>query len=170
MTKTAKKQPVKNQPKQEDFARHQKRGGTYLVVADETEEFQVALKYAAQMANANECRVGIFYVMEAQDFIHWGKIEERMRDEQREEAEKVMAEACAVLKTVTDTEPSLYLEEGARMDKLIEVIENDYNISMLILCGGTQGSSPGPLVTHFTGKGLPKLRVPVMIVPDHLAL
>jgi len=152
------------------FACHQKWGGTYLVVADGTEEFQVALKYAARMANANKCRVGVFYVMESQDFTHWGNIEKRMRAEQRAEAEQFLNEACFTLNDICDAMPGLYLSEGGRMDSLTQAIENDPNISMLILGGGTQSANPGPLVSHFTGKGLPRLRVPVMIVPDHIGL
>jgi len=162
---------TENQPSNEErFARHQAWGGTYLVVADKTEEFPIALKYAARMANANKCRVGIFYVMESQEFTHWSNIEKRMRDELREEAEKVFYQACFILDEVSDLVPALYLAEGGRMDSLIETIENDHAISMLILAGGTQGSGPGPLVSHFTGKGLSRLRVPVMIVPDHFGL
>ncbi|NCT41135.1 MAG: universal stress protein [Alphaproteobacteria bacterium] len=159
-----------NQPISEKYAAHQTWGGTYLVVADRTEEFPVALKYAASMAHANKCRIGIFYVMENQGFTHWGNIEKRMRDEQREEAEQIINEACTKLSDLSDMMPTIYLVDGGRMDALVEVIENDPGIAMLILAGGTQGSGPGPLVSHFTGKGLSRLRVPVMIVPDHLAL
>lgn len=161
--------PIK--PEDAAFAQHQKWGSTYLIVADGSEDFPVALKYAAQMAHANKCRIGIFYVMEDQDFTHWGNIEKRMRDEQREQAEKVLHEACFLLsETVQDTLPGIYLTEGSRMEALASVIEDDASISMLILGGGTQGAGPGPLVSHFTGKGLSRLRVPVMVVPDHLGL
>ena len=158
------------QPKDDRYACHQRWGGTYLVVADESEEFQIALKYAARMANANKCRVGVFYVMENQEFTHWGNIEKRMRDEQRAAAEKTLNIACLALEDVLETMPVIYLVEGGKLDSLSDAIEQDENISMLILGGGTQGSGPGPLVSHFTGKGLSKLRVPVIVVPDHLGL
>ncbi|MFK7839071.1 MAG: universal stress protein [Bdellovibrionales bacterium] len=159
-----------NQPMDEKFARHQKWGGTYLVVADSSEEFPVALKYAALMANENKCHVGVFYVMEDQGFTHWSNIEKRIQDEQRNEAEKLLNQACISLESYTDVMPSLYLTQGRRTDALIETIENDPTITMLVLAGGTYGGNPGPLVAHFTGKGLSRLRVPVMIVPDHIGL
>lgn len=159
-----------NQPDDLSFASHQKWGGTYLVVADESEEFRVALKYGAQMANANKCRLGVLYILEGQDFIHWGNVEKRMRDEQREQAEKVLSQACFDISEYGGKIPTLYLEEGNRFEALTAAIENDHHISMLILGGGTQGSGPGPLVSHFTGKGLGRLRVPVLVVPDHYDL
>jgi len=170
MTRIEETQASIIQPKDDRFACHQRWGGTYLVVADGSEEFQIALQYAARMGNANKCRIGIFYVMESQGFTHWGNVEKRMRDEQREEAEKMINEACFHLSELSEAVPVVYLEEGGRIDALTEAITKDENISMLILAGGTQGSGPGPLVSYFTGKGLSKLRVPVMVVPDHLGL
>ena len=159
-----------NQPKNDAFAEHQRWGGTYLVVADESEEFQVALKYAVRMANANKCRLGIFYVLEDQGFMHWGNVEKRVHDEQRLQAERVLNEACFEVQERGGEIPALYLQEGGRIEALTTTIENDPNISMLILAGGTQGSGPGPLVSHFTGKGFSRLRVPVIVVPEHIDL
>lgn len=170
MTNTKKTDATIIQPKSDSFAEHQRWGGIYLVVADESEEFPIVLEYAIRMANTNKCRVGVFYVIEKQDFMHWGNIQERMRNEQREQAEQVLNEACINVEDQGGIMPAVYLEEGSRMEALSSVIENDPNISMLILCGNTQSNNPGPLVSHFTGKGLSRLRVPVMIVPDHLGL
>ena len=64
--------------------------------------------------------------------------------------------------------PALYLLEGSRAETLVEVINEDEHIRMLALAGKTKGGGPGPLVSYFTGKGLSRMRVPVLIVPDHL--
>ncbi len=149
------------------YASHQKWGGTYLIVADESEEFSVALKYATQMANRNKCRVGVLRVLETQDFMHWGNVEKRMRNEQREQAEKMLNRACFLIHEFGGKLPTVYMEKGPRIDALTRAIEGDSSISMLILAGRTHGTSPGPLVSHFTGKGLGRLRVPVLVVPDH---
>ena len=154
----------------ESYVQHQRWGGTYLVVADESEEFPVALQYAVKMANANKCRVCILYVMESQGFQHWGNVEKRMQDEQRALAELIVNRACIDVQDLDGNIPSIYIEEGTRTEVLTSTIERDPNISMLILAGGTQGGNPGPLVSYYTGKGLTRLRVPLMIVPDHLGL
>lgn len=150
------------------YARHQKAGGVYLTVADETQEFFVALEYAGRMAKANKCHVGVLHVIESQGFQHWGNIEERIRKDQREAAERMLNEASFKLEESGISCASFYLEEGGRMETLARVIEEDPNITMLILGGGTNSAGPGPLVSYFTGKGMARLRVPVMIVPDHL--
>jgi len=143
-------------------------GGMYLVVYDETEEFSVALRYAARLAASARGRLAILHVSDFGDFQHWNKIEDMMRRDQRAEAEKNL---LAVAKKVNDLNghiPSFYMREGEIEDTILEVINEDTNIRMLILGGGTHGSGPGPLVSHFTGKGLARLRVPVVIVPGHL--
>ena len=165
MTKTANTQSLVSE--KPAYAEHQRWGGTYLIVADGSEEFSVALCYAVRMANENKCRVGIVYVMENQGFLHWGNIEKRMLDEQRAEAEAMINKACIDVEDRGGALPAVYIEQGGRTDALMSVIENDENVSMLILAAGTQGNNPCPLVSHFTGKGLSKLRVPVMVVPDH---
>lgn len=144
-------------------------GGVYLVVYDETEEFSVALRYAARLAASARGRLAILHVSDFGDFQHWNKIEDMMRREQRMEAEKSL---LAVAKKVNDLNghiPAFYAREGNREEVILEVINEDADIRMLILGGGTQGGGgPGPLVSHFTGKGLGRLRVPVVVVPGHL--
>lgn len=143
-------------------------GGVYLVVYDETEEFSVALRYAARLAASVRGRLAILHVSDFEDFQHWNKIEDMMRREQRTEAEKNLQ---AIAKKVNDLNghiPAFYMREGSKEDTILEIINEDTDIRMLILGGGTQGGGPGPLVSHFTGKGLGRLRVPVVIVPGHL--
>ena len=50
-------------------------GGVYLVVADETDEFGVALRYAARMARANRGHLGILSILNIEDVQEWEKVE-----------------------------------------------------------------------------------------------
>lgn len=143
-------------------------GGVYLVVGDGSDEFNVALRYAARRAESGRAHVGILHIINVDDFQHWSNVEEMMRKELRAEAEKAI---WTHAKTVTDLNgrwPVLYIREGGRFDSIIDLINEDQNIRALILGGAEQASGPGPLVSHFTGKGLAKLRVPVVVVPGHL--
>ena len=142
----------------------------YLVIADETEEFQLALRYVALLAKDNGAHMAILYIMDKQDFQHWGDIQKRMQWEQRLEGEKLIWAAAARAYEISGLIPSLYLEEGGRLQVIIDVINRDRNLKKLILGGATHGSNPGPLTTYFTGKGLAQLRVPLTIVPGNLTL
>lgn len=145
--------------------------GTYLIFADKTEEFPVALHYAAKLARAHDAHPAIIRVVEPHDFTHWGNIESRMRQEMRMEAEQIVWQAARDIYDLTGTVPSVYIEEGSGPEALVEVIQKDPTIKMLILAADTSGSNPGPLTSYFTtGKGLSRLRVPVLVIPSHVPL
>lgn len=143
--------------------------GTYLVVADGSAEFLVAELYAAGLAKAHGAHPAIVRVIEPQDFMHWGGIENKMKAEMREEAERAVWEAARTMGEMTGVIPSIYIEEGEKAAVLEKIISGDSEIRMLILAGDTSGSNPGPLTSYFTSKGLAKLRVPVLIIPSHLS-
>lgn len=143
-------------------------GGVYLVAADETEEFSVALRYAARRAKAHRAHVGILHVVSIDDFQHWGNIEAIMRHELREQAEKFIWDSARTVNDLDGLRPCLYLREGDRIDALVDAINEDTNIRALILGAGTAASGPGPMVSYFTGKGISRLRVPLVLVPGHL--
>ena len=144
-------------------------GGTFLVVADETSEFNASLRYAARMAKAHRGHVCILYVMVIDDFQHWSNVEAIMRKEMRDQAEKFIWSVARRVNDLTGQIPGLYVEEGQPHDVLTRVMNDDLSIKMLILGGGGSGSSgQGALVNYFTGKGLDRLRIPVLVVPGHL--
>jgi nucleotide-binding universal stress UspA family protein len=143
-------------------------GGIYLVVYDETEEFSVALRYAARLVASSRARLGVLHVINLEDFQHWNKIEDIIKRDQRAEAEKKLTEVAKKVNDLNGHVPAFYVREGIKEEVLVEIINEDMNIKMLILGGGTHTGGPGPLVSHFTGKGLGRLRVPVVVVPGHL--
>ena len=140
----------------------------YLIIADETEEFQLALRYVALLARDNLAKVAILHVMDKQDFQHWGGIENRMRWEQRYEGEKLIWAAAQAVYEISGTVSALYLEEGGRLEVILDVLKRDLNIRMMVLAGSAQSGNPGPLVSYFTGKGLVQMPVPLTIVPGNL--
>lgn len=141
-------------------------GGVYLLIADDSYEFQLALQKTAAMAQQNKGHVALLYVIEEQGFLHWKNVEQRIRKEQREEAEKFMWELGYQLSTMSGQIPVLYIEEGQKREVIMATIAGDPQIKMLVLGAGSQSSNP--LVSYFTGKGLAELRVPLLVVPDHI--
>lgn len=143
-------------------------GGIYLVVVDGSEEFVIALRYAARRAEASRAHVGILQVISVEDFQHWSNVEAVMRKELRAEAEKSVWNIAKAVNDLNGQWPAIFIAEGNRTDVIVDLINKEENIRMLVLGGGTQSSGPGPLVQHFTGKGLSRLCVPVLVVPGHI--
>lgn len=140
--------------------------GVYLLVADESEEFQAALKKVAQMANQNNRRVAILYVMDDEGFLHWGTVEKRIYNDMRTEAEKRIREVTHRLYELCGQPAAIYIDQGNTREAILKVLNADTNIRMLVLGAGTASSNP--LVSYFTGKGLSSLKVPLLVVPDTL--
>jgi nucleotide-binding universal stress UspA family protein len=145
-------------------------GKIYLVVADETEEFNAALRYAARKAKSAGARVAILYVLnDDQGFLFWGRIEDRAKAERRAEAENFLNGVAARLKDMGGDAPMLFLQDGDdRAESIIAVIAACGNIAALVLGGDTRSRTPGPLVQYFSGKGMAQLQVPLIIVPGHI--
>lgn len=142
----------------------------YLIVADDTEEFDSALHYACKAAKANGTHIGVLHVMPNTEFQNWGNLEERMKQDRRAEAEKLLQDIAERIKALCGLVASLYIGEGYAPEAIIKTIKDNPNISNLFLAASTSGSSPGPLVTYFMGKGISKLPVPLTIIPDHIPL
>lgn len=138
----------------------------YLLVVDDTPEFQVALHYTAHLAKKNGAHVALLHVMDQEDFQHWGTVAEKIHNEIVQEAKDLLLGAADVITQVSGCLPILYLQDGGQMDVILEIIKQDPTIEKFILGGSTTSSNAGPLVSYFTGKGLPELRVPLTIVPD----
>jgi len=145
----------------------EKRKGVFLVIVDMTEEFLVSVDYASQFANAEDGYVALLNVIEHSYVQNWKNVEDRVRSEMRGQAEQATWDAAGRVMENTHKMPMICIEEGDRVDLIIKTIEENNNIAALVLASAN-ASKPGPLITYFSGKGLSRLPIPLMIVPGHL--
>lgn len=143
-------------------------GGTYLIIADDTPEFTVALNYAAHMARLHRGHVAMAHIIEPSVFIGWGKIEQAAKDEARAQAEVKMQDMASRVKDDTGIMPSFIIREGDTHKEIIAIANGNPNLCAIVLAANVEGGSAGPLINYFTAKGLTKVSVPVIIVPGHL--
>ena len=146
-----------------------KTGRVFLVVVDETEEMGAALRFASLRAKKTGGRVALLHVMEKSDFMHWMAVEDLRQEECREAAEALMQKMSAEVNNWAGAFPVIFLREGIKSDCLFELIEEEPNISILVLGAATGSKGPGPLIAALTGKFIGKLRIPVTIVPGNLS-
>ena len=140
----------------------------FLVVVDDTEEMQVALRFACGRASNTGGRVALLYVIENSEFQHWMSVGDLMREEARSEGEQLLQRLAGPVIEQTGSMPVLYLREGSRRGELLNLIDEEPSISILVLGANTGARGPGPLVSALTGKFAGKMRVPMTIVPGHL--
>ena len=95
-------------------------------------------------------------------------IGDRMREEGREEAEEALNVAASVVQRRTGKMPALYIREGTVREQVVDLIDEEHEISLLVLGAASGTDGPGPLVTYLVEKMAGQLRVPVTIVPGGL--
>ena len=145
-----------------------KRDRVFLVVVDDSEEREVALKYACLRARNGGGRVALLRVIELEGMIEWAGVGAMMAEERREEAEKLLSGLGAQVQEITGGLPILLIREGDPRDELLALLEEDPRISILILASAPSNSGPGPLITALTGRYASRVRVPMTIVPGGL--
>src|SRR3954466_1176079 len=77
----------------------------FLVVADDTPEYQTALRFACRRARSTGGHVAILRVIEPAVFEHWSGGREEIERQAREEAEAVLQESAAFVQAETGLPP-----------------------------------------------------------------
>ena len=144
----------------------------FLVVVDDSPEFDVALMFAARVATRTNGRLVFLYVIEPGDFQHWMGVEAIRRDEETAKGKALFRLARLKLQQFgcEDLEPEEVIREGTKAEEIVEAIEADEDIAILVLGAATDADGPGPLVsTLAAGKGAGKFPIPIYIVPGTIS-
>jgi nucleotide-binding universal stress UspA family protein len=143
----------------------------FLVVADDTPEFQVALRFACRRARSTGGHVALLRVIEPAVFEHWSGVREEIERQAREEAEAVLQASAEFVLAETGLPPEFLIKhaESARA-ALRQVISEDPDIKILVLATSVSGRGPGPLVASLAKEGSSwgARKVPVTLVPGDL--
>src|SRR5437762_11673229 len=105
----------------------------FLVVVDESEEYRVAVHYAARRAAHTGGRLALLYVIEPAEMQQWMAIEELARAERREAAEKLLQNLCEEASPVARSMPIVYNREGRPRGQPMTVISEGTAISNLAI-------------------------------------
>jgi hypothetical protein len=140
----------------------------FLVVVDESDEMQAALRFACMRARNTGGRVALFTTVQQPEFQHWMFIGNLMQEEHRLNAEQRLQAHAAQVYAYSGEMPELLVREGDMREELISLLKEDDGISVVVLATGNDQDGPGPLISALTGKYSNKIRVPVTLVPGHL--
>ena len=140
---------------------------SYLVVMDESEEAQSALRYAARRAAANGASVEMLAVIPPQEFVEWGGVQAAMEEEARLRAEAMVLQASGAIVEEAGITPSITVRQGDPVRAVTELLRERDDIAALVLAAARDGG-PGPLVSHFAGSVAGTLPCPLIIVPAGL--
>jgi nucleotide-binding universal stress UspA family protein len=140
-----------------------------LVVVDDTPECDRAVYYASRRAARTGAGVIMLRVIETHDRNQqWLGVADIMRAEAHEAANTALDKCVARANGVAGITPERAIREGQIVQEILSLIEEDEDISALVLAAGTEKEGPGPLVSNI-GKSAGSFPIPVAIVPGHLS-
>jgi nucleotide-binding universal stress UspA family protein len=141
----------------------------FLVVIDDTPECDRAVTFAAHRVKRTGGTVVLLSVIDSADFQQFLGVEEVMRAEAREEAERLLDARIARIAAIGDIRTETVIREGRPIEEIERVIAADPAIAILVLAASTSSEGPGPLVTAFTSRsGGAALPILVAIVPGSM--
>ncbi len=146
-----------------------KRRRKFLVVVDASPEHKKALRYAARRAQHTGGLVSLLIVVTAVDFQHWRSVEDAMREEALQEAERMLYDAAGEVNRISGLLPEVMVIEGKPRDVLFSLLKEDPDISILVLGASTGREGPGPLVSLVAQQSQQAYPIPVTIVPGGLS-
>ncbi|HYD44915.1 MAG TPA: universal stress protein [Phenylobacterium sp.] len=143
----------------------------FLVVADDSPEFQAALKFACRRARSTDGHVALLRVIEPAVFEHWSGVREEIERQAREEAEQVLQKLADFVVAETGQPPEFVIKHADNTrTALREVIAADPAIKILVMAAAVGGRGPGPLVSSLAKDGVKwgTRKLPVTVVPGDL--
>ena len=142
-----------------------------LVIADNSPEMNIALEYACARSKKTGRKIIIATFIEPLDVLTTQGISEIMKNEAREEAEKILNTAATIVKEVTGIVPVLHTREGEIISELKKLIEEEEGINVLVLAANTNENekNPGPIINALISREISTLRIPIMIVPGNFS-
>ena len=141
---------------------------TYLVVVDDSSEAAVALRFAARRAAKTNGRVEVLGIVEPQDFVQWGGVQNAIEEEQRLRIEGVVSASVGEILDEAGIEAKIILAHGEPVKAVRDYVGERTEVAALVL-GAAPSGNPGPIVSHFCGIDAGKLPCPVMLIPGGLS-
>jgi len=141
----------------------------FLVVVDKSPEYKKALRFASRRAEHTGGIVSLLTVVTPADFQHWRSVEDAMRQEAMDEAEKMLYDAAREVNHIAGLMPEVMVLEGKPGEVVMKLLKEDPDISILVLASGTSREGPGPLVSMVAQQAAQAYPIPVTIVPGGLS-
>ncbi len=139
-----------------------------LVIVDETAEWDRAVYYASRWAIRAGGGVVMLRIIETEDQNQqWLGVADIMRAEAQEEADEAVDRASGRANGIAAITPERIIREGEPIEQILDVIDQDVDITMLVLAANPGAEGPGPIVALVSGV-VGSYPVPITIVPGDL--
>jgi nucleotide-binding universal stress UspA family protein len=143
----------------------------FLVVADDSPEFEAALRFACRRARSTRGHVALLKVVEPAVFEHWSGVREEIERQARQEAESELQKLAEFVVEASGLAPEFIIKHADSVrSALRSVVAEDPDIKILVLAASTGNRGPGPLIASIAKEGVNwgARKIPVTVVPGDL--
>ena len=140
----------------------------FLVVADETPESRVAMRFACREAVKTQSSLALMVVIEPEGFQHWLGVESIMKEEAHEAASEMLKILAAEARNISGAQPELIIRDGNKREQILAYLSETQDFVILVLGAAMGAEGPGPLVSGLFADKNEQLSVPVTVVPGNL--
>jgi nucleotide-binding universal stress UspA family protein len=135
----------------------------FLVLIDDSPECDRAVTFAAHRVRRTGGTVVLLSVIETQDFQQFLGVEDVMRAEARDEAERLIDARVARISSIGEVRTETAIREGRPLEAIEALVAEDPGIAVLVLAASASSEGPGPLVTAFANRAGAPGAIPVLI-------
>lgn len=139
----------------------------YLVIIDETEEAQTAVRFASRRAAGTEGTVHLLAIVPPQPFNAFAGVQATIEEEARSRAETLVTAAAGNILSKHGRMPVTAVRLGEAEKVVRDYLGEHPEVSALVL-GAAREGGPGPLVSYFAGTHAGQLPCPVFVIPGSL--
>ncbi|MBV9077813.1 MAG: universal stress protein [Methylobacteriaceae bacterium] len=140
----------------------------FMVVVDGTPECGRAIHFATRRCTRTGASLLMLGVAIPPEGFEWLGVGDTLRAEAEEETATLVADAADQVRSGAGLEPEQVVRTGEKSEAILALIEEDQDISFLVLAAGTGSSGPGPLVSAIAAMSGSTFPIPVVIVPGDL--
>jgi nucleotide-binding universal stress UspA family protein len=140
-----------------------------LVIVDDTAEWDRAVYYASRWAMRVGGGVVMLRIIETEEQNQqWLGVADIMRAEAQDDANAALDLAAGRANGIAAITPERVIREGEATEQILDVIDQDVDITMLVLAANPGPEGPGPIITMIAGV-VGSFPIPVTIVPGDLS-
>jgi len=132
----------------------------FMICVDADQHDSAVFHYACTRAIKEKTRIGLFKTMEVEEFQNWASVEDKMKQELREQGERDLWQIAGHIRETYNLIPEFYIEEGNPIEALGQLSE-EVNLSEVIVSTGKDDLSE-----YLDMKRLKKAAVPFIFIPD----
>ena len=140
-------------------------GRRILVLVGGDLSTRAAIAWAARWAVRTGDGIVLFHVIEPDQAMGFGVMQDLMRAEQWQTTDRLMATFSAYAARLTGHPPAQLVREGPLKETVREVLKTEENLSLLVVAASHREAGPAPLISYLASRMGSRVQVPMVLVP-----